>query len=114
MGHSDIGGYTSVEIPKPSPIQYVRNRELLYRWIEMSTFSDCIMRSHPSNLPLADFQIYSDADAVTFMAKFTQIHVRLEAYKRDLMVEASTKGTPFTRPLLLAFPGCNRCRAVND
>jgi len=55
MGHSDIGGYTSVELPKPSPIEYVRNRELLYRWIEMSCFSDVIMRSHPSNLPLVDF-----------------------------------------------------------
>lgn len=114
MGHSDIGGYTSVKLPKPSPLQYIRTRELLYRWIEMSTFSDCIMRSHPSNLPLEDFQIYSDDNAVDFMAKFTKIHVRLEAYKRSLMVEASTKGTPFTRPLLLAFPDCASCRAVND
>jgi len=55
MGHSDIGGYTSVKIPKPSPIEYIRNRELLYRWIEMNTFSDVIMRSHPSNIPLEDF-----------------------------------------------------------
>jgi alpha-glucosidase len=114
MGHSDIGGYTSVKIPKPSPISYVRSRELLYRWIEMSTFSDMIMRSHPSNLPDADFQIYNDEAAVNFMAKFVKIHVRLEAYKRSLMVEASTIGTPVTRPLLLAFPDCNLCRANAD
>lgn len=80
----------------------------------MSTFSDMIMRSHPSNLPLVDFQIYSDEEAVNFMAKFVKIHVRLEAYKRQLMVEASTKGTPVTRPLLLAFPDCSACRAVAD
>jgi len=48
------------------------------------------------------------------MTKFVNIHVRLEKYKRDLMVEASTKGTPVTRPLLLAFPECAACRAVND
>lgn len=48
------------------------------------------------------------------MTKFTKIHVRLEAYKRELMVEASTVGTPVTRPLLLAFPDCAKCRAVAD
>lgn len=48
------------------------------------------------------------------MTKFTKIHVRLEAYKRELMVEASTVGTPVTRPLLLAFPDCTKCRQVAD
>ena len=50
LGHSDIGGYTSA-FAKPL-YEYYRDQDLLFRWIEMSTFSDVIMRSHPSNIPL--------------------------------------------------------------
>lgn len=46
--HSDIGGYTTVD---NYGYKITRSREVLYRWIEMSTFSDAIMRTHPSNRP---------------------------------------------------------------
>jgi len=46
--HSDIGGYTSLD---NYGIKFFRNKEILYRWIEMSTFSDVIMRTHPTNRP---------------------------------------------------------------
>jgi alpha-glucosidase len=49
IGHSDIGGYTAVN--SPGFDVFLRDKELLYRWIEMSAFSDPIMRSHPSNIP---------------------------------------------------------------
>lgn len=49
LGHSDIGGYTAVNSPNVDV--YLRSKELLLRWIEMTTFSDPIMRSHPSNIP---------------------------------------------------------------
>lgn len=53
MGHSDIGGYTSTIVKKFGKVwlSYTRNAQLLKRWIEMSAFSDMVMRSHPTNLP---------------------------------------------------------------
>ena len=53
IGHSDIGGYTSVN-PPTIPV-YQRDEQLLKRWIEMNTFSDPIMRSHPSSSPDTNF-----------------------------------------------------------
>ena len=55
IGHSDIGGYTSI-IEKKFGItfmEYTRSKETLQRWIEMNTFSDPMQRSHPSNIPEA-------------------------------------------------------------
>jgi len=113
LGHSDIGGYTSVKAVKGT-VNYLRTKTLLFRWIEMSAFSDVIMRSHPSNLPDDDFQVYDDDESVLFLKKFTEIHVKLADYKMDLMKEASELGTPVTRPLLLHYPNEEAARKVND
>jgi alpha-glucosidase len=53
LGHSDIGGYTAVN--EPIVPKYLRDKQILYRWIEMTTFSDPIMRSHPSSAPDTNF-----------------------------------------------------------
>lgn len=45
LGHSDIGGYTTVYVVD-GLYQYSRSKELLLRWIESNTFSDMIMRTH--------------------------------------------------------------------
>ena len=50
MGHSDLGGYNAVDFPG-IPGNPFRSQELMHRWIEMSSFSDAILRSHPSNRP---------------------------------------------------------------
>jgi len=113
LGHSDIGGYTSVTAVKGT-VNYLRTKSLLFRWIEMSTFSDVIMRSHPSNLPDDDFQVYDDDESVLFLKKFTEIHVKLADYKMDLMKEAGEEGTPVTRPLLLHYPDSAAARKVDD
>ena len=70
----------------------------------MNTFSDPVLRSHPSNIPEAQHQIYDDSDTVLFFKKFVDIHLKLKDYKMDLMQKAEQEGTPFTRPLLLHFP----------
>lgn len=107
LGHSDIGGYTNFQNPV---ISYVRDQTLLFRWIEMNTFSDVILRSHPSNMPTTAVQIYDSEDNILFFKKFAVIHARLAAYKYRLMHEAEHFGTPFTRPLLLHFPENKRAR----
>jgi len=102
MGHSDIGGYTSSTNPV-FPI--IRDANLNSRWIEMSAFSDMIMRSHPTNLPDDNLQIYNDVETVQFMAKFVRIHANLlNDYKQQLMQGAYENGTPIIRSLMLNFP----------
>ena len=112
IGHSDIGGYTSVIEKKwgITFLEYTRSKETLQRWIEMNTFSDPIQRSHPSNIPEAQHQIYDDNDTVLFFKKFVEIHMKLADYKLDLMRDAENNGTPFTRPLMLHFPDDHRAR----
>lgn len=50
LGHSDIGGYTTIN-QTASLIYIQRDEEILTRWMEMSAFSDAIFRTHPSNIP---------------------------------------------------------------
>ena len=50
LGHSDIGGYTSLNDTE-NLNYYKRDEQLLVRWMEMSAFSDAIFRTHPSNNP---------------------------------------------------------------
>ena len=102
LGHSDIGGYTVVN--EPLIEKFVRSQELLQRWIEMNTFSDPMMRSHPSSDPGACAQIYNDDDNILFMKKFTEVHVDLAGYKSQLMQEAWIYGRPFTRHPMLHYP----------
>jgi len=76
LGHSDIGGYTSVNSSfEGIEFKIVRNKELLSRWIEMNTFSDIVMRTHPSNKPAINYQIYSDNGTAQFLAYFVKQHI---------------------------------------
>lgn len=56
LTHSDIGGYTSInKTVDGHGFLFKRSKELLMRWIEMSAYSDVIMRTHPSNKPDFNF-----------------------------------------------------------
>ena len=71
LGHSDIGGYTSLNKTLDSlNFSIFRTKELLLRWIEMSTYSDVIMRTHPSNKPVLNYQVFSDNNTAQFLAFF--------------------------------------------
>eukprot|EP00347_Sterkiella_histriomuscorum_P004531 403360108 len=109
--HSDIGGYTTVD---NYGVKITRSREILYRWIEMSTFSDAIMRTHPTNRPSVNFQAQDDDEAAQFFAHFAKIHVALASYKRNLIQIANEQGLPMTRSLLLEYPEDAVARKIND
>lgn len=82
----------------------------------MSTFSDPIMRSHPSSAAdnTDNVQIWDTDEIILFMKKFTDIHVALASYKMSIMQEASNLGRPFTRPLMLHFPDSKEVRCIID
>ena len=71
LTHSDIGGYTNIKDVNGS--SYMRTETLLKRWIEMVTFSDVIMRSHPSNIPESE-QLWSKVESLLHLKKFVDIH----------------------------------------
>lgn len=112
LGHSDIGGYTVVD--EPLIETFTRSKELLQRWIEMNTFSDPILRSHPSSNPDLCSQIYNDDENILFMKKFTEIHISLAEYKMSLMEEAYRYGRPFTRHPMLHYPKSQLLRPLID
>lgn len=80
----------------------------------MCTFSDPIMRSHPSSSPDAVFQIWDDDETILFTKKFVEIHIALADYKAHLMNQHMELGRPFTRPLLLHFSEGDAVRKVID
>jgi len=84
IGHCDIGGFTAIKAISQET-SWLRTPELNRRWIEMATFSDPIMRSHPTNLPTNVFQIYDNEQELLFFKKFVQIHTRLADYKYALL-----------------------------
>lgn len=117
IGHSDIGGYTSVTTPLPDfqgITSFKRTQNLLHRWIEMSTFSDPVMRSHPSSAPDDNYQIFDSDESILFFKKFVDLHVKMADYKMKIMEEARDKGTPFTRSMMLHFHEDSRARADNS
>lgn len=81
LTHSDIGGYTNTK--NISGVDYLRTEFFMLRWIEMSAFSDIVMRSHPSNMP-ETVQLWSSPRIILHLKKFVDIHVALSSYKKTL------------------------------
>lgn len=99
MTHSDVGGYTMLASNFGSHVvaNYSRSRELLFRWTEMSAWSDAMLRTHQGNLPQNSAQIYSDAASLEHFARFTRVHRALGAYRRELMSLTAATGVPIAR-----------------
>lgn len=108
VNHSDAGGYTSV-----AQLGIVRSRELLYRWLELNTFT-ALLRTHEGNQPEANLQIYSDADSLDFFDRMARIYALLYPYRKKLLQEAQSKGWPVVRPLLLHYPDTPELATLQD
>lgn len=102
LGHSDIGGYTSLN-DTANLNYYRRDEQILIRWMEMSAFSDAIFRTHPSNNPDFNAQIWDNEKIAQYFKKFAQVFVDLGEYKMQLMNETVEQGLPITRSLMLEF-----------
>lgn len=100
LNHSDIGGYTNVNIPF---YKTHRSRELFYRWSELNAFTP-IFRTHEGLMPEKNVQPYTDAEATQFFAKIGKLHHHLKDYFKLLMQEHHHKGWPLVRHLYLHYP----------
>jgi sulfoquinovosidase len=97
LTHADIGGYTMQE---RGPYPHIRSKELLYRWIELSSFGSALFRTHiGSSCNPVHQQIYSDSDTIKFFARFASIFSALRCYRQELMQQAAVHGYPLIRPM---------------
>ena len=96
LGHSDIGGYTSSIVKEAgiTLVEYTRSLEVLQRWIEMNTFSDPMLRSHPSNIPEAQVQIYDNEDTVLFFKVIRRGYKTLSTLRLQTAVMVIILTTP--------------------
>jgi len=69
----------------------------------MSTFSDAVFRTHPSNNPDFNAQIWDDEDIAQFFKQFADTFVSLGDYKMELMGELESTGIPIVRSFMLEF-----------
>ncbi len=100
INHGDIGGFTSF---KKTGFAILRDRELLYRWIELCAFTP-VFRTHEGLAPDYNLQVYSDADAAGFFAKFSAIHDSLHSYIMTTYHEIETTHLPMVRHLVIKYP----------
>lgn len=100
LEHADTGGYLSVD---SLGMSYVRSKELLLRWIELSAFTP-LLRTHSTNLPDLNWQVDSDAETLAAWARFADVFAALAPYRATLMDEAATRGWPLVRHPLLHWP----------
>ena len=106
INHSDIGGYTALKFPFFK--NYLRDREILFRWIEFEAFTP-LFRTHEGLLPNAMVQYYTDSSTQAFFAQFGQIHKELQPYFQKLMKEAAETGVPVIRHPWLVCPEDSNC-----
>jgi alpha-glucosidase len=100
LSHGDIGGYTSIDT---GPFEYLRTRELLWRWIEVAAFT-ALYRTHETPLREKNVQIDADPETLAHFARFAQLFADLGPYRQALMDEAAATGAPLARHLLLHAP----------
>ena len=96
MAHSDVGGYTTMKK------MLSRSKELLLRWEEMNAFSP-LYRFHEGNQPIMNVQFDDDDELFAQLKKFTDTHVRLKSYLKELVDENVKNGTPVMRPLFYHY-----------
>ena len=110
LNHSDTGGYTSVG---KYGLGGNRDQELLQRWTEMNAFT-AVLRTHEGNEPDLNVQVYSDDESMEHFARFTRVYAALAFYRKQLFAEASEKGYPVVRHLLLHYPNDPVAHTVDD
>jgi alpha-glucosidase (family GH31 glycosyl hydrolase) len=126
ISHSDCGGYTmvnktkNIHLPFTSNVtinvglKYLRTKQLLMRWMELSAFADTVLRTHLGNLPSDSWQVYSDNETMSHFATFTRVHSALAEYREKLMKDAACCGYPLVRHSYIVYPDDLQTRTLTD
>ncbi len=111
FNHSDVGGYFSVRVP--ALVRISRSEELLYRWLEMNTFTP-LLRTHEGLNPDLNFQFYSTPDSYDVFARFSDIFAELFNYRKQVFQEALSTGLPAVRHMYLEHPEDPNSLSIED
>lgn len=101
LWHSDIGGYTSINA---AVTNFIRPPDLNARWAEMQAFG-VVMRTHETNRPSMNQQVYDTPTTRAQFARASQIYAALYDYRRTVIDEAVATGIPAMRHGWLVHPG---------
>jgi alpha-glucosidase len=101
LWHSDIGGYTSVNAGVKN---FLRPPQLNARWAQMQAFG-VVMRTHETNRPPLNQQVYTDATTQAQFALASRIYAALYDYRAGVIDEAVRDGIPAMRHGWLVYPG---------
>ncbi|MDR0909827.1 MAG: family 31 glucosidase [Spirochaetaceae bacterium] len=120
---TDIGGFAGGRTEDPA------FQELLVRWFQWGCFCP-VMRLHGDRLPAeiikrkdgssnvnsgADNEVWSFGEAnYKILEKYLHLREKLRAYIRQIMDEASEKGSPVMRPMFYEFPDDAQCFDLKD
>ncbi|KAI9495853.1 glycosyl hydrolases family 31-domain-containing protein [Zychaea mexicana] len=102
LNHSDVGGFTTIEGLLPGA-SMSRNRDLLYRWMELAAFT-AVYRTQEGILPEKNAQFYQDEETYAHFAHTAQLYAALAPYRKQYIQEAYEKGWPLMRHLVLYYP----------
>lgn len=80
----------------------VRDTELLLRWAEYSAFTP-MMRTHETNKPGENAQVYDDPETLQKFGRLTQIYKALKPYIKKAVSQNAKEGIPVMRPLFLQY-----------
>lgn len=83
--------------------RFVRTKELFMRWCELAAFTT-IYRTHLGTLPEQNWQFNSDNETLDHFFRMAAVFQSWSFYRQQLMEEASEKGWPVARHMLLVFP----------
>mmetsp|Transcript_17331 Transcript_17331/g.37869 ORF Transcript_17331/g.37869 Transcript_17331/m.37869 type:complete len:229 (+) Transcript_17331:2639-3325(+) len=95
--HSDVGGYTMLN---KLIVHYVRDTELLLRWIEYSAFADSVFRTHEGLLPKQATQAWDPA-ILPHLKRFATIHRKISVNVRQRV----DPGIPAMQSIWFNYPG---------
>ncbi len=107
LWHSDIGGYTSINAVVKN---YVRPPNLNARWAELQAFG-VWMRTHETNRPQQNQQVYDTPETRAQFARASQIYAALQPYRATVLAEAQADGMPAVRHGWLVYPGTKAATA---
>lgn len=98
-GHSDIGGYTSVNFRFGPKI--LRSYDLLLDWMKLEAFTP-VFRSHEGILPDDNLQVYSNDNIADTFSFYSMINRKLKPYFKKCIEDYRNDGLPVYRhPILL-------------
>lgn len=110
VNHSDIGGMIRISV---LGFKITRDRPLFLKWMQMNAFTP-IFRTHEGTLPDLVHQFDTDEYTLDQFSYYTNVFALMFDYRKELLKEAQTHGTPLMRGMFLEFPEIERTWVIDD